>query len=492
MSKCLLLALAASALHAAVIRGVVVENQTGKPLARTLVVMQPVAGTPGPALSTRTNLYGAFEFPPVPAGGYLVSTSRGGFAPSQYGQKNFKSAGVPILLEDAAAAFLDIRLKRFGAIGGTIEDENLVGLPEHEVVAYHNTRPPKLAARAKADDRGVFRISGLEPGIYVVRTVARQYEEGGYLPTFFKEIAVVEQAQTVEVRLDEQTDNVNVKPFPGRLLNIAGRVSKPATVTLVSDMGREIVVTSDTFKFNPVAPGQYELFAVTQDQWAAYQPLAMELDQTDIRITLRPYEPTGLTFRSTAGQLVDSTTVQVLARRKDLAGDDDPKTLRPAGGGAVLTPGRWDVALVPSPSWYVSGFFSTGSRGITPPARPDGWNEFVVGGRQDSVSFTLSPSPGAIHGTVSTSGHDPVAGVKVFLEATDLDPRKRVLDIRTARTDMRGQYQFVGLAPGSYRLLATFEYQTADSSVMETAGARGVKAEEARDLQQDLDLYVIR
>ena len=80
----------------------------------------------------------------------------------------------------------------------------------------------------------------------------------------------------------------------------------------------------------------------------------------------------------------------------------------------------------------------------------------------------------------------------MFLEATDLDPRKRVLDIRTARTDMRGQYQFIGLAPGAYRLLATFEYQTVDSSVMEAAGARGVKVEDGRDVQQELDLYVIR
>ena len=126
MSKCLLLALAAGAIHAAIIRGVVVENQTGKPLARTLVTVQPVSGTPGQALATRTNLYGAFEFPPVPAGAYLITAARGGFAPWQYGQKNFKSSGVPIVLEDTAVTFLDIRLKRFGAISGTVEDENLV------------------------------------------------------------------------------------------------------------------------------------------------------------------------------------------------------------------------------------------------------------------------------------------------------------------------------------------------------------------------------
>ena len=49
MRKWLLLTLAAGALHAAIIRGTVVEHQTGKVLARTVVVIQPLPGTYGPS-----------------------------------------------------------------------------------------------------------------------------------------------------------------------------------------------------------------------------------------------------------------------------------------------------------------------------------------------------------------------------------------------------------------------------------------------------------
>src|SRR5207244_6100070 len=127
-------------------------------------------------------------------------------------------------------------------IAGVVGDENDVGLHDHDVVAYRNTRPPQLIARAKTDDRGMYRIWGLEPGVYLVRTLAKKHDEAGYLPTFAKQTDRVEEAYIVDVNLDLQTDNVNVRAVPGRLLSVGGRIvvsgqASQATVTLVSDMG---------------------------------------------------------------------------------------------------------------------------------------------------------------------------------------------------------------------------------------------------------------
>jgi Carboxypeptidase regulatory-like domain len=99
LRQCLLPALTAGLLQAAIIRGTVVEHQSGKVLARALVVVTPVQGTPGPTVSIRTNSYGAFETPAIPAGAYLVSVSRRGFAPTLYGQKRWKAPGIPVILE---------------------------------------------------------------------------------------------------------------------------------------------------------------------------------------------------------------------------------------------------------------------------------------------------------------------------------------------------------------------------------------------------------
>src|SRR5271157_4105158 len=281
MKKCLLAVLTASALHAAILRGTVVERQTGKALARALVAVHPVAGTAGATEAVRANSYGVFEFPPMPAGAYLVTIYRKGFAPLQYGQKEWKSAGTPVVLQEGEETSLRVVLPRFGAITGRISDEADVGLPEQDVIAYRSARPPVMVAKAATDDRGVYRIHGLASGSYVVRTAAKQYDDGGYLPTFYKEAATAERANTVEVVLDRDTVDVNVRPTPGRLYAITGLVYGPGTpptpvsVSLISDMGADNVTTDvyGRFKFNPVAPGKYEILARTAQAagWLAFE-----------------------------------------------------------------------------------------------------------------------------------------------------------------------------------------------------------------------------
>ena len=170
----LILLCGAVSLHAAVLRGSVVEAQTGKAAARALVAVHPVTGTPGATQAVRTNGYGRFQFPAMPAGAYIVSVVRKGFAPVQYGQKQWNAAGTPVTLQESEETVVRIALPRFGAITGRISDEADVGLVEHDVIAYRNTRPPELVAKAVTDDRGMYRIFGLEPGIYLVRSTAKE------------------------------------------------------------------------------------------------------------------------------------------------------------------------------------------------------------------------------------------------------------------------------------------------------------------------------
>ena len=179
-----------------------------------------------------------------------------------------------------------------------------------------------------------------------------------------------------------------------------------------------------------------------------------------------------------------------MARRKDLSGDQPPANLRLGPSGVQLLPGRWDLAMAWMPGYYVASF--TGPRSERSEAgRADGWNEILLPGGAAVVKFVLSANPAAIHGVV-TASNTPVAGAPVFLEPYDLESRRRLTDLRIARTDMQGKYQFYGLAPGHYRVLSSFEYQSPDTAALDAANARVVKTEESRDLAQDLELYVIR
>src|SRR5215475_8707724 len=110
--------------QAAIVRGTVVEHASGKPLARTQVTLAPVPGTPGPTRAMRTNTWGTFEFSGLPGGAFIVSATRLGFPPVQYGQKNWRAAGLPVVLAEDQSTFITVRMPRYGGITGFVVDEN--------------------------------------------------------------------------------------------------------------------------------------------------------------------------------------------------------------------------------------------------------------------------------------------------------------------------------------------------------------------------------
>jgi hypothetical protein len=61
-------------------------------------------------------------------------------------------------------------------------------------------------------------------------------------------------------------------------------------------------------------------------------------------------------------------------------------------------------------------------------------------------------------------------------------------DLQVTRADTQGQYRFTDLAPGTYHVLSSFEFEPSDGP-LEAGGARTLKIEESRDLNQDLDLF---
>ncbi len=496
MRKLLFAALCCSAAQAAVIGGVVLDRSTGRPLARSLVALRPVEGTGGKPQSARANRAGQFRFS-VGAGMYLLRASRNGFAPFQYGQKEFKSAGKPMAVEQDGSLYLDIRLRRYGAISGTVLDENEIGIPEQKVIAYPATQPLQIVATATTDDRGVYRIHGLDPGTYYVRSAAKTLEDAsGMLPTFHKETMAVDQSIPVDVDLDQQAEDIDIHPLPGKLFTVSGEVVAhppvPVTVTLISDVGRVSTKTVKKFVFDQLAPGNYELIAEAEDPYGrgkhgTYREMPVDSD-TEIQVPLNPWRETEFRMQDENSNSMDTGTAKITARRKDLDGGGHAEVLKLSNGSAPLGPGRWEMSVVAPPGYYATAV--SGGTGLpeSERGRADGWTEVMLRDTS-SITIKLSSRPASIHGVVSGSGHDPVPGAPVYLETFDQATHKRLTDLRTTRTDLRGQYHFNGLAPGLYRILSTFEYEKPDVDTMEAAGARSVNLAEATDTAQDLDLY---
>src|SRR6266849_4337807 len=168
-------------MQAGTIQGVVLEQASGRPLARTVVRLDPVpqsSGTKVQPLATRAGRTGHFVFPSVAPGIYLLSAVRDGYFRSAYGQRLPIGRGTPIEVTADSTLFAELRLRHKGAITGRVLDENGVARSGVAVLAYRARLPLRSAGSALSDDRGVFRIHGLEAGKYWVRSEGHTLDDG--------------------------------------------------------------------------------------------------------------------------------------------------------------------------------------------------------------------------------------------------------------------------------------------------------------------------
>jgi len=500
MNRWTALLLAAVSLQAAAIRGSVVNHDGGEPLSQAEVRLMAVAGSGGSTRTARTDSSGMFAFPPVPAGAYLVSASRQYSVPAYYGQKRWNSAGLPVVVEANDSLTLSIRMHRFGVITGRVLDENDVGILGHEVLAYRDTKPVEVVARATTDDYGRYRLYGLIPGTYLVRSAGKEVDGVGYLPAFATSSQEMDQARRVDVQLDLDSTEIDVRPTQGRLFQVGGVAGggAPVELTLAGETGRQTISASGAFRFNPVAPGQYELYGTAPSAAncrgsglaGAYMNLPVDRDITGLTVALTCVQPTSISYSvERSGTTRNSIAPALRARRVDLAGVGDTVNLGNGPTSAVLAPGRWEMLLQPPAGYSVTGYYESSS-GAGLRSRPDGWNAFTVGGH-GSLWFSLSSGAGSLRGVVTGADREAVMGAPVYLEAYDPGSKTRVGELRTVNTSARGAYQFSGLAPGSYRVLATFEYVAPDIAAMELCGAKTVSVGASDPQTLDLDLFLL-
>ena len=158
------------------ISGVVVDANTGRPLAGAVVSL--IQRTGAPLASTRrqlTDSHGRFLFSELPAGeGYGLNASRYGYLPADYGRPEFGGLAARFRLgEDEWISTVRITMQRPGAVSGTVIDEHgepVVGVFVRALTVLLAAGEQHLAAATTTttDDRGMYRLTGLREGKYLV------------------------------------------------------------------------------------------------------------------------------------------------------------------------------------------------------------------------------------------------------------------------------------------------------------------------------------
>ena len=482
-------------------QGIALEHASGRPLARTVVRLEPVP-KPGSALkplSVRAALTGHFIFPAVEPGIYILTAAHPGYFPVSYGQRLPIGHGAPIEVTADSSLFAELRLRHKGAITGRILDENGVGTVGVDVVAYRARLPLRSVANGASDDRGVFRIFGLEPGKYWVRTAPHTMDDNtGWLPTYATQARETREARTYQVTVDADTTDADVIPEPGSLVRLAGIVTcdrtlpASALVVLSSETGRRSMETScpaGSYQFQGLAPGPYEMFAVMPDgASAAFAEFYLDRNSTAGNVQLMPLPTVNFEIvRSGTNAAVD-IPVTVLGRRPDLA---ESGSAREIPLRTTLPPGNWEFRANVPTGQYVESIASvrTPPRRVSRPERPADWFDVFIEQRSFTrIRIAVSDQAGQIAGVVKTAGNT-VPGVPVFLWPLAESVRRSLGGPLQTISGTDGQFRFDSLPPGRYRVLASFDVNEIDEDILELSQAPETHAEASELTRVELPLW---
>lgn len=443
--------LLAQSVRAATVGGAVFDEETQNPLARTRVTLTPLPGTAAPVLSQLANERGQYSFANVPPGWYLIRSYRIGYAVGEYSQSRPGLPGAPFQVSDAPSESCQIVMRRQAAITGTIVDDNSIGIAGWPVNVYTARQPIRRIAQGTADDRGNFRIGELEPGSYIVRSGGGGLEDASTLvPSYYRYGTTVLAADPVRVRLGETQAFIVIHTVEGRLFELTGELTAPdnknVKLTLITDTGRRIVATAGgPFTATGVPPGLAGLLAEGPG-CAGYRQIMVDRNMFS-RVDCAPLSPPETT---------GDTDYPLIARRLDLDGPGPEGSLSP---GQTLTPGPLEFTVRPGPSHYLVSIRNDGDKS-PPPTAIDGWFALDIG-NSPRLSITLSAKPASVSGLV-TSASQPVIGAPVFLQLVNPEAPELALQSWTVRADPQGNFTFTGLAPGSYRLMSSYDVDFED------------------------------
>jgi hypothetical protein len=176
----------------ALIDGVVVSADLGRPVRRAIVKLSPVV--PGPPRSTTADDAGRFRFEGVAAGQFLLSATKPGYLESTFGQRQPGSGrpGTPLSVSSGQRVErVALPIARGGVLAGTVADDGGEPAFGTEVQAFRfvwqeGERTLRMQGSVTTDDRGSFRIGALPPGDYLVMAVpagkAGSFDEMGFMP----------------------------------------------------------------------------------------------------------------------------------------------------------------------------------------------------------------------------------------------------------------------------------------------------------------------
>jgi hypothetical protein len=406
---------------------------------------------------------------------------------------------LPVTVTNESNLFAELRMRRRGAITGRVLDENGVGTAGVPVVAYRARLPLRLGASATSDDRGVYRLAGLEPGRYWVRSGPHTLEDGAsWIPTFSPQDGEPRNAKVYEVAVDSDTTDADVHPRHGQLFTLSGlaicEAASGVHVTLSSEVEQRTAQAKcgadpAGFQFKGLPAGLYELFAVTTDGVLGSAHMELTLGgNLIVNLALGRSVEVDVEITDANGAVLPNAPVALLARRQSLSQSGEAKELRV--GRARLEPGYWEVSATAPAGHYIQSIYNSrgGRARRRAVAASDSYEVYIAAAARNGIRVAVATPAGKIAGLVSSEGK-AVPGAPVHVWPVGETERRSLGGSLTITADVSGAFVVDSLPPGEYRLLPSFDVTEVDAEVMERASASTVRIRDGNPVAANLTLW---
>jgi hypothetical protein len=468
------------------------------------VLLKP-ADSKGSALFQTTDESGSFSFPKVAPGRYAITVQRDGYLPLSAGRiGDYKMPPIFTVNSGQTISSFVYRLMPSGVVSGKVKFDDAEPAVNVAIQLYRSyydrgRHGYAAAASARTDDRGEYRVHGLQPGSYYVAALyqapprpadaaeqTRKDALGNPLPelsyavTFFPEVQKMSDAVPVKIAPGDEVAGIDIFLTLVHTVHVRGRVvgaikggviASPSVTLRMNDSDNtasvsapmNVVVDKDqNFEIQGVTAGPYLLLASgTEDGVALTGRVPINIGDADVASA----------DVAIGGESLWTGKIHV---------DDDDSTL-PQGLIISLQPRR-STASPSQAEVSENGEFSV-------PFVPDEtYDLFVLNGPDNSYlkSVRIANAERLGQGLEASQGAPPAAldvrissqGGQVVGRAVTADPKVvasgatvalipdppdgRVQGYQTTQADEYGNFMLRGVPPGKYVLVAWLDSPPCD------------------------------
>lgn len=486
----------------AVIAGRVVIGDGGVPGVEVIAVKQEtgggilISGQPTQTYNAVTDAEGNYRIINVPAGSLRVTAyAPAHVTPGERNQFGPGNAGKTVnLAEGETAEGVNFSMIRGGVINGKLTDADGRLVIEESVYTFKLDQNGKRAPNAspvfsewRTDDRGIFRIYGLEPGRYLVAAGASSEEGsirigragGFYRRTFHPEAVEEADAKIIEVRSGGEAENVDIRlaraakgyVATGRVVD--GDTGKPIVGVMigygiVKDRGSSFGMGNSTTN----SLGEFRLEGLTPNTYTAYAQL-MSTDSENysenIKFEVLGGDVSGLEIKMRRGSSISGLATVEGVRDPTVLANLSKLRVSAQNLGGELTMGNSGATINANGTFKLGGLRPGKTRLYAQPFGPvkgfsllrvehDGRivKEFELnpGDQLTGVTLVFSYGNAGIFGRVEIKGGTLPPGSRMSVTARrEGEEAGSISSIRPAQVDARGQFLLEGLSPGNYKLI---------------------------------------